>query len=180
MIKTNEAGRDAGPDPNASCGHPSGDERFARLEVSMNRRLRRADALIEVLHDAQVIFGRLDPDILMYVARGLRLPPSRVHGVATFYHLFKFNAKADHNCVVCLGTACYVKGGDELLRAAEQGGGVHPGETHPSGRLSLETARCVGTCGIAPVVVYDEEVLGNQAPELVRERLKGWLRHEHV
>ncbi len=170
----------AGSASNDPCAHPSGDDRFARLDVSMNRRMRRGDALIEVLHDAQLIFGRLDHDVLMYVARGLRLPPSRVYGVATFYHLFRFNAVADHNCVVCLGTACYVKGGDELLRAAEEGGGVRPGQTHPSGRLSLETARCVGTCGLAPVVVYDDEVLGNQQPALVRERVKGWLRHEPV
>src|SRR5690242_5519007 len=91
--------------------HPSGDDRFKMIDATMKRHHHLPDALIEVLHTAQEIFGHLDHDILLYVARGLKLPPSRVYGVATFYHFFTFHPKGEHTCVVCLGTACYVKGG---------------------------------------------------------------------
>ena len=141
----------------------------------MKRHHHRPDALIEVLHTAQELFGHLDHDVLFYIARGLNLPPSRVYGVASFYHLFRFKPKGKHQCTVCLGTACYVKGGAELLSAIEHATGIHPGETLADGRLSLETARCFGACGIAPVVVFDGKVCGKQEPEMVRERVKGWL-----
>jgi bidirectional [NiFe] hydrogenase diaphorase subunit len=155
--------------------HPSGDERFRMIDSSIKRHHHRPDALIEVLHTAQEIFGHLDSDILSYVARGLRLPPSRVYGVATFYHLFRFNRTGEHQCTVCLGTACYDKGGAELLLAIEEAAGIQPGQTRADGRVSLETARCVGTCWIAPLVIFDGEVCGRQEPEMVRERVKGWL-----
>src|SRR4051794_23430579 len=89
----------------------STDARFARLDTAMKRHHLQPDALIEVLHVAQEIFGHLDHGLLHYVARGLKLPPSRVYGVATFYHLFTFAPKGRHTCVVCRGTACFVRGG---------------------------------------------------------------------
>ncbi len=154
--------------------HPSGDERFRAIDAAMKRHHHRPDALIEILHTAQEIFDHLDHDILLYVARGLRLPPSRVYGVATFYHLFTFVPKCDHECTVCLGTACFVKGGLELLTAVEEETGLHPGQCRGDNRLSLQTARCIGSCGIAPVVVFDGTVCGNQEPDMIRERVKGW------
>lgn len=155
--------------------HASGDERFREIDAAMQRHHHRADALIEVLHTAQEVFGHLDQDILLYVARGLKLPPSKVLGVATFYHLFRFKAKSEHECSVCLGTACFVNGGDALLAAIEEEAGVKVGEDEGDGRFRLLTARCVGACGIAPVVVFDGQVCGHQEPEMVRERVKGWL-----
>jgi bidirectional [NiFe] hydrogenase diaphorase subunit len=160
-----------------SDAHPSGDGRFQMLDTSMKRNHYRPDALIEVLHTAQDIFGHLDHDVLLYVARGLKLPPSRVYGVATFYHLFRFKARGEHQCTVCLGTACFVKGGADLLAVVEQATGIHAGQTLPDGRLSLDTARCLGACGIAPVVVFDGTVCGHQRPEVACERVKGWLSH---
>jgi bidirectional [NiFe] hydrogenase diaphorase subunit len=155
--------------------HPSGDQRFQIIDTSMSRHHHRPDALIEALHAAQELFGHLDHDILLYVARGLKLPPSRVYGVATFYHLFTFKPKGKHHCTVCLGTACYVNGGAGLLAAIEAATGIHAGQTRADGRVSLDTARCVGACGIAPLVVFDGTVCGNQEPEMVQERVKGWL-----
>ncbi len=155
--------------------HPSGDKRFKILDVALKRCQYQQDALIEVLHKAQDLFGFLETDVLLYVARALKLPPSRVYGVATFYHLFTLKPQGEHACVVCMGTACFVKGADRLLAAAEQLAGIKAGQTTPDGKLSLLTARCIGACGIAPAVVYDKATAGWQAPEAVVARLKEWL-----
>ncbi len=100
--------------------HASGDKRFKILEAHMKKHQFRQDALIEVLHKAQELFGYLEDDLLLFVAYRLKLPPSRVYGVATFYHFFTLKPQGQHTCVVCLGTACYVKGADKILAAIEQ------------------------------------------------------------
>jgi bidirectional [NiFe] hydrogenase diaphorase subunit len=160
--------RPAGP-------HPSGDKRFKLLEVTMKKHQFRADALIEVLHAAQQLFGYLELDLLYFIARGLKLPPSRVYGVATFYHFFTLKPQGKHTCVVCTGTACYVKGADGLLAALKQRTGIGPGETTPDGNLSVLTARCLGACGIAPAAVLDGTVKGHQTPEALLADMKGWV-----
>lgn len=109
--------------------HASGDKRFKILEVHMKRHQHRADALIEVLHKAQELFGYLDNDLLLFVAYSLKLPPSRVYGVATFYHFFTLKPQGKHTCVVCMGTACCVKGGDKVVAAVQDETKVKPGET---------------------------------------------------
>jgi bidirectional [NiFe] hydrogenase diaphorase subunit len=162
----------------ATDGQSAGSRRFTLLDTTMKRHRYQPAALIEVLHTAQEVFGHLDRDMLLYVARGLKLPPSRVYGVATFYHFFSFAPKGAHTCVVCLGTACYVKGGDALLADLEQVTGVHPGQTTPDGRVSLETARCIGACGLAPVVIFDGAVRGKQTADQVRSQLAVWSAHE--
>ncbi len=167
------AAKPAGP-PGAA-GHPSGDKRFKILEVFIKRQQQRQDALIEVLHKAQELFGYLDDGLLWFVAHGLRLPPSRVYGVATFYHFFKLKPQGAHTCVVCMGTACYVKGAHQIVAALEQAAGIRAGETTPDRRLTLLTARCIGACGLAPAVVYDEAVAAYQTPESALARVKGWL-----
>jgi bidirectional [NiFe] hydrogenase diaphorase subunit len=160
-----------------SPAHPSGDKRFKILETFMKRHQQKQDALIEVLHKAQELFGYLENDLLLFVARGLRLPPSRVYGVATFYHYFTLKPKGAHSCVVCMGTACYVKGADRVLEAIEQFAGIKPGETTKDGQLSLLTARCIGACGIAPAVVYDGTVTPRQTPDIALNHVKGWVQH---
>jgi bidirectional [NiFe] hydrogenase diaphorase subunit len=159
-------------------GQSAGKGRFTLLDAAMKRHRHQPDALIEVLHTAQEVFGHLDRDMLLHVARGLKLPPSRVYGVATFYHFFSFAPKGAHTCVVCLGTACYVKGGDSLVAELEQELGVHPGQTTPDGRVSFETARCIGACGLAPVVIFDGAVRGKQTADQVRSQLAVWSAHE--
>ena len=156
--------------------HPSGDKRFKILEATMKKHQFQHAALIEVLHAAQELFGYLEPDLLYFVARGMKLPPSKVYGVATFYHFFSFTPKGKHTCVVCTGTACYVKGADRLLAAIEGSLGTVAGKTTGDGQVSLMTARCLGACGLAPIVVYDGEVVGNQDAESARARLKGWTQ----
>ena len=157
--------------------HPSGDERFKMLDASMKRQRFQPDALIEVLHTAQELFGFLQDDILHYVAHGLKLPPSRVYGVATFYHFFTFTPKAAHSCVVCMGTACYVKGAETLLSTVRQSAAEQNAQAGGNGTfVSVATARCLGACGLAPVVVFDGEACGTMEPALVASRMKGWQR----
>ncbi len=158
-----------------SVEHPSGDRRFKMLEAAMKKHQYRADALLEVLHTAQELFGYLQEDLLMFIARSLKLPPSRVYGVATFYHFFTFTPKGAHTCVVCLGTACYVKGAAAVQAALEQDLGVRAGQTRADGKASISTARCLGACGLAPAVVFDGQVAANVTPAKAVEHVKGWL-----
>ena len=170
-VRINVTPRSGGTMPTT---HPSGDNRFKLLEVTMKRHQYQPDALIEVLHTAQELFGYLEPDLLLYIAHSLRLPPSRVYGVATFYHFFSLEPKGAHTCVICMGTACYVKGAAGILTALEHETGLRAGSTAADGSLSLLTARCLGACGIAPSVVLDGAVAGHQTSEAVLERVKGW------
>src|SRR4051794_13258970 len=137
----------------------------------MTKQQYRPDALLEVLHTAQELFGYLQDDLLLFIARGLKLPPSRVYGVATFYHFFTFTPRGAHACVVCLGTACSVKGADKVQAAL----GVPAGQTRADGRASLASARCLGACGLAPAVVFDGQVAANVTPDAAADRVKGWL-----
>lgn len=174
--KSNDQEKSAPKEKKAATEHPSGDKRFKVLDITMKRNQYRQDALIEVLHKAQEAFGYLEEDVLVYVARNLKLPLSRVYGVATFYHLFSLKPSGAHTCVVCLGTACYVKGGGEVLASMEKQMGIQQGETTADGEVSLITARCVGACGIAPVVVYDGTVAGKQTSEQALDHIKGWIK----
>jgi bidirectional [NiFe] hydrogenase diaphorase subunit len=159
--------------------HPSGDKRFKILDATMKRHQHQQSALIEILHKAQDLFGYLENDLLLYIAHTLKLPLSRVYGVATFYHLFSLAPKGLHHCVVCTGTACYVKGAAELLTAFEKYAEIHAGETTPNNQLSLSTARCLGACGIAPAVVFDGSVDGHQTPKLIYSRINEWLASDN-
>lgn len=156
---------------------PSREERFAMLDATMERHRHRPDALIEVLHAAQEHFGHLAADVLRHVAQGLKLPPSRVHGVATFYHFFSLTPGSEHRCSVCMGTACYVKGAARVLAAIERQVGLRAGQATPDGRLSLATVKCPGTCGFAPAVFLDGIPWGCQTPESISEHVRGWLEH---
>jgi bidirectional [NiFe] hydrogenase diaphorase subunit len=146
----------------------TGDERFELLDKALKRARFAQDQLIEILHVAQDVFGYLSEDVLVYVARALKLPPSRVYGVATFYHLFTFEEPGDHSCTVCTGTACFVKGADDIVLAlSREHVTVAAGQTTEDGRFTLTTARCLGSCGLAPVVVLDGEVRGHLDAEAV-------------
>jgi bidirectional [NiFe] hydrogenase diaphorase subunit len=133
--------------------------------------------LIEALHTAQETFGYLDLDALRYVAASMRVPLSRAYGVATFYHFFTLKPAGEHTCVVCMGTACYIKGAPQLLDALKKDLNVTPGETTPDGKVSVLSARCLGSCGLAPAVVYDGEVLGKVTPQALRDRIGKWKGH---
>ncbi len=157
---------------------PTDDRRWKLVQATMRRLGYQRHGLIEVLHAVQDAFGYLEEKALRYVAESLRLPLSAVYGVATFYHFFTLKPKGEHTCVICMGTACYIKGAADILAAIKDEYGVEPGETTADGKLSVLTARCLGTCGIAPAAVLDGEVTGNLAPEDVLETIRGWMNHD--
>ena len=156
--------------------HPSGDPRFALIDRTLKRFQYQQDALIEVLHTAQEAFGFLSDDLLIYVARQLKLPLSWVYGVATFYHFFTLKPQGQHNCIVCMGTACYVKRAAEIVAALQKEYNVAAGETTSDGSFSLATARCLGSCGLAPVLVLDGDVLPRETPESALEQVRTRLQ----
>ena|ERR1035438_728786 len=141
------------------------DDRDKALERAMARNHYSGDALIEILHAAQELYGYLSKPLLKTVARKLKLPPSRVLGVASFYHLFRLAPPSKHTAVVCLGTACWAAGGSDLMDTLEHHCGRKPDWT-------LESGRCVGSCGLAPNVVYDGETLGRVTVQQMEERLE--------
>jgi bidirectional [NiFe] hydrogenase diaphorase subunit len=102
-----------------------------------------------------------------FVARSLGVPLSKVYGVATFYSLFTLKPQGEHACVVCTGTACYISGAGGIVAAIRRGLGVGPGETTADGKLSLLTARCLGSCSLAPAMVLDGEVRGKLTADAV-------------
>ena len=154
---------------------PSNDKRWKIVDATIRRHGRAGHSLIECLHTMQECFGYLDEQGLKYVAASLQLPLSKVYGVATFYNLFTLKPQGEHTCVVCMGTACYIKGAPQILTALEQKYGVKPGETTADGRLSVLTARCLGSCGLAPAVVFDGEVAGKIAGSDVLKRVEKWM-----
>jgi bidirectional [NiFe] hydrogenase diaphorase subunit len=148
------------------------------LDATMRRHRHEPDSLLEILHAAQELFGFLEIDVLLYVAYSLKVPRSRVYGVATFYNFFSLKPKGAHTCVVCMGTACYVKGTAAILSSIETQYGIKSGETTADGALSLVTARCLGACGLAPAVVFDHDVAGGVTPESALRHLRTWTGDE--
>ncbi|MDR2906009.1 MAG: bidirectional hydrogenase complex protein HoxE [Helicobacteraceae bacterium] len=136
------------------------DTRYKQVDRTMRKLGYDKSALIESLHTAQEVFGYLENDVLKFIAAGLKLPQSKVFGVATFYHFFQLKPKGKHACVVCTGTACYIKGANRLIEAMEKRYGIKPGETTEDGEISLLTARCFGSCSLAAVAVFDKRTVG--------------------
>ena len=135
-------------------------------------------ALLPVLHEAQEIYGYLPIEVQQMVADGLNVSLSEVYGVATFYSRFSLTPKGKHKISVCLGTACYVKGSDKILEEAEKMLGIKSGECTPDGLFSIDSCRCVGACGLAPVMMIDEEVYGKLTPAEVHKILANYMEKE--
>ena len=159
---------------------PSDDKRWRIVQATMQRNGYERDGLIETLHTVQESFGYLDDESLRYVAASLNAPLSQVYGVSTFYHLFSLKPAGRHTCVVCLGTACYIKGIPHLLKEIARTYGIKAGETTSDGHLSLITARCLGSCGLAPVAVFNGEIAGKIEIEHALARLAALREAEDV
>jgi NADH-quinone oxidoreductase subunit E len=146
--------------------HPDIDEDMAvQIDDVIRTHRRSPGAVIPVLRKCQDIVGYLPVELIDYIAAGLNLPKSDVLGVATFYSLFSLTPKGRHTIRVCLGTACYVKGIKEVMGRIKQTYGIEPGETTEDRRFSMEAVRCLGACGLAPVVVVDQDTHGGVKPD---------------
>ena len=136
-------------------------EMFDELDIFIESLDNNPSELIAILHRAQAIFGYLPMMVQMHIANKLGINVSRVYGVVTFYSFFTMEPKGQNVISVCLGTACFVRGSGKLLEKLEELLHIKNGETTPDGKFTLTTLRCVGECGLAPVVQINEKTYGN-------------------
>jgi bidirectional [NiFe] hydrogenase diaphorase subunit len=156
------------------------DKRLLLLEKTIKEHGYQKSSLLEILHRAQELYGYIDKDLLTYVAESLGLPPSHVFGVAAFYNFFRLRKPGDHIVTSCLGTACYVKGAEEIIAAVEREFKLERGKSTADGRLSLFITRCIGACAMAPTVVVDDEVVAKATKEVVIEKVRKVLEAQKV
>ena len=151
-------------------------EQMSALLDSIRAHKGEAGALMPVLHEAQNIYGYLPAEVQTVIAEELNVPLAEVYGVATFYSQFSLAPKGKHRISVCLGTACYVKGSDKVLEAIEKELRISCGECTPDKKFSIDSCRCVGACGLAPVMIVDGEVYGKLSAKDVAGILDGYMK----
>lgn len=135
-------------------------EQEAKLMEVIAEHKGQKGAAIPVLHKAQDIYGYLPIEVQTMIAEGLNVPLAEIYGIVTFYTQFSLNPKGEYQIGVCLGTACYVKGSGDILEEIKEILKIDVGECTPDGKFSLEATRCVGACGLAPVVTINDDVYG--------------------
>lgn len=142
-------------------------EQEERLREIIAKHKGQPGAAMPVLQAAQEIFGYLPEEVQIMVAEGLELPLSEIYGVTSFYAQFTLNPKGKYQISLCLGTACYVKGAAAILEAVEKKLGIKTGSITPDGMFSLDACRCIGACGLAPVMMINEDVYGRLTPDQI-------------
>jgi len=140
------------------------EKKYGELKQVIEEYKNSPGSLIQVLHKAQVIFGYIPEDVQRFISQELNVPISTVYGVVTFYNFFRLDPVGKHTVTVCLGTACYVKGGTEILETLKKELNVEVGRTTKDRLFTLYIARCFGACGLAPVIMVDKEVYGRLSP----------------
>ena len=145
--------------------------KYPQVEMETRKWGAKSSSLIQVLHGTQERVGYLPEEVLKYIAERLNVPLSKVYGVVTFYNFFKTKKDAEHIIMVCMGTACYVKGGETVVKTIEDYLGIKVGGKTKDGKFSLKIVRCLGACGLAPVVSIDGNVYGKLTPAKVIETL---------
>lgn len=151
-------------------------EQEARLKEVIQQHKGQPGATMPVLQAAQEIFGYLPEEVQIIIAEGLDVPLSEIYGVTTFYSLFSLNPKGKYQISVCLGTACYVKGAQGVLDAVQQKLNIAPGGITPDGMFSLDACRCIGACGLAPVMMINDDVYGRLTPAQVGPILDEYIK----
>jgi len=145
--------------------HIPDNNEYRELKKFIEENKTTPGPLIQVLHKAQSIFGYLPAEVQKFISFQLNVPLSEIYGVVTFYNFFRTEPIGDHVINVCTGTACHVKGANDLINVLKKELGVEVGGTTKDGMFTLSTARCFGACGLAPVMVIDEEVYGRLSPQ---------------
>ena len=152
-----------------NCGEQLGTpEQVKKLDAVIRNSRKTPGCLMHILQEAQAIYGYLPISVQKRIAEGLGISLSEVYGVVTFYAQFSLNPKGKHRINVCLGTACYVKGSDKILEEIEKQLGIKCGECTPDGLFSIDSCRCVGACGLAPVMMIGDEVYGKLTTDMVK------------
>jgi NADH-quinone oxidoreductase subunit E/NADP-reducing hydrogenase subunit HndA len=146
---------------------PDNKEKYAKLQAAIEKHKGERGAVMPVLQEAMSIFGYVPQDVQEMIADGLGVTLSEVYGVSTFYSQFSLEPKGEHIIGVCLGTACYVKGSQKILDKLSEELKIEPGRTTADGLFSLNATRCLGACGLAPVMMIGEEVYGRLTPDQV-------------
>ncbi|AUS97827.1 NADH-quinone oxidoreductase subunit E [Clostridium thermosuccinogenes] len=148
------------------CGQV--DERELKLQEIIDKYKNTKGALIPVLHEAQEVYGYLPLSVQKKISEGLDIPLSEVYGVITFYTQFSLNPKGKYKIQLCMGTACYVKGSNLILEKLKEMLGIDVGECTEDGKFSLEACRCIGACGLAPVMMINDDVYGKLVPDDIK------------
>lgn len=144
-------------------------EKIEVFRSFMKANKDKKGALMAVLHKAQSSFGYIPSEIQEMISREMKIPVSEVYGVITFYSQFTLLPKGQYDIGICLGTACYVRGAQEVLDEIEKELGISVGQTTPDGKFSISGTRCLGACGLAPVIVVNEDVYGKLEPKDVKD-----------
>ncbi len=147
-------------------------EKYDRLEAYIDLHKDKPGSLIGVLQEAQNIFGYLPLEVQKKVAAGLNIPVAEVYGVVTFYSFFSLEPKGEFEISVCLGTACYVKGSNLILEKIEKILGIKAGQCTPDGKFSINACRCIGACGLAPVITINQDVYGRLEPDEIPDIIR--------
>ncbi|MDK2872189.1 MAG: NADH-quinone oxidoreductase subunit [bacterium] len=144
-------------------------EKLEKVEQILNRFPKGQSSLIGALHAIQLEIGYLPEEVQKLVAERLGIPESTVYGVVTFYNFFRREPVGKYIITVCEGTACHVRGAPEVIKELEKTLGIKVGHTTPDGKFTLDIARCFGCCGLAPVIMVNEEIYGRVTPDNVKE-----------
>lgn len=153
------------------CDELQEEEKFALLHSIIEEYQRKENNLIQILHMAQAIFGFLSQNVQLFIAEEMNLPISKVNGVVTFYSFFSTQPKGEYTIRVCLGTACYVRGGKKIMDRLKELLGIDVGETTQDMKFSLEVVRCMGACGLAPAIRINDKVFKRVNPGKLQQIL---------
>lgn len=143
----------------------------AMLREAIERLKGQDGCLMPIMQEAQEIYGYLPTEVQTIIADSLGISAEEVYGVATFYSMFNLSPKGKYRISVCMGTACYVKGSQMILDRIVEELGIEPGECTPDGKFSIEACRCIGACGLAPVMMINDDVYGRLTPDMIPEVL---------
>jgi len=160
------------PATTCNCGNETNEEKYARIADVIDEYKDREGCLIQILHMAQGIYGYLPLELQQFIAEKLNKPLSEVSGVVTFYSFFSTKPRGQNTIRVCLGTACYVRGGKKIIEKLREILEVEVGETTGDGKFSLEVMRCIGACGLAPAITINDKVYKQVNPDKLRNILE--------
>ncbi len=148
------------------------DEKESKLQEIIEKYKDSKGALIPVLHEAQEVYGYLPMNVQKKISESLNVPLSEIYGVVTFYTQFSLKPKGKFKINVCMGTACYVKGSNLILEKLQEKLGIHVGDCTEDGKFSLDACRCIGACGLAPVIMINEDVYGRLTSDDIEKILE--------